>query len=169
MVISKIISNISIYSCFQTKTSDSVLAFFKHIDPKETINPTKFLNKLRHIALLILFTAQKMKFSIKDFFSKCDKIRRKIRSDCRKECTVHITYEVWTKRIHQEKQKYNRFMVCFNFRNSLLLLKTGKPIPLLNTNLHSGALNLIRAQYRVVPPKDKLYYFNTFLLKTELW
>ena len=26
-----------------------------------------------------LFTAQKMKFSIKDFFSKCDQIRRKLR------------------------------------------------------------------------------------------
>ena len=25
------------------------------------------------------FTAQKMKFSIKDFFSKCDQIRRKLR------------------------------------------------------------------------------------------
>ena len=47
-------------------------------------------------------------------------------------------------------------MVCLYFRNSLLLLKTGEPIRLLNTNLHSGALNLIRAQYRVVPPKDKL-------------
>ena len=47
-------------------------------------------------------------------------------------------------------------MGCLYFRKSLLLLKTGKPIPLQNTNLHSGALNLIRAQYRVVPPKDKL-------------
>ena len=27
----------------------------------------------------IIYTAQKMKFSIKDFFSKCDQIRRKLR------------------------------------------------------------------------------------------
>ena len=27
---------------------------------------------------LIIFTAQKMKFSIKDFFSKCDQTRRKL-------------------------------------------------------------------------------------------
>ena len=26
----------------------------------------------------VLFTAQRMKFSIKDFFSKCDQIRRKL-------------------------------------------------------------------------------------------
>ena len=26
-----------------------------------------------------MYTAQKMKFSIKDFFSKCDQIRRKLR------------------------------------------------------------------------------------------
>ena len=29
--------------------------------------------------LVRLFTAQKMKFFIKDFFSKCDQIRRKLR------------------------------------------------------------------------------------------
>ena len=30
------------------------------------------------LTLLIHFTAQKMKFSITDFFSKCDQIRRKL-------------------------------------------------------------------------------------------
>ena len=30
-------------------------------------------------AIKILFTEQKMKFSIKDIFSKCDQIRRKLR------------------------------------------------------------------------------------------
>ena len=37
------------------------------------------LSLLTIIALCISFTAQKMKFSIKDFFSKCDQIRRKMR------------------------------------------------------------------------------------------
>ena len=37
---------------------------------------------------LTLNTAQKMKFSIKDFFSKCDQIRRKLEiwSNLRKKC-----------------------------------------------------------------------------------
>ena len=31
------------------------------------------------VVLLLTITAQKMKFTIKDFFSKCDQIRRKLR------------------------------------------------------------------------------------------
>ena len=40
--------------------------------------PTVFLVNLRTVFGIIdaLFTAQKMKFSIKDFLSKCDQIRR---------------------------------------------------------------------------------------------
>ena len=34
---------------------------------------------IRFIAALVYVTAQKMKFSIKDFFSKCDQIRGKLR------------------------------------------------------------------------------------------
>ena len=32
-----------------------------------------------HYLVLIMHTGQKMKFSIKDFFNKCDQIRRKLR------------------------------------------------------------------------------------------
>ena len=43
------------------------------------------------------FTAQKMEFSIKDFFSKCDQIRRKhlLKKSLMKNsifCAVHVTY-----------------------------------------------------------------------------
>ena len=34
---------------------------------------------LQYIAFIVRLTAQKMKFSIKDFSSKCDQIRRKLR------------------------------------------------------------------------------------------
>ena len=37
-----------------------------------------FLLKLRELTFRKLHTAQKMKFSIKDFFSKCDQIRSKL-------------------------------------------------------------------------------------------
>ena len=38
-----------------------------------------FLLKLRELTFRKLHTAQKMKFSIKYFFSKCDQIRSKLR------------------------------------------------------------------------------------------
>ena len=38
-----------------------------------------FKNNLRTLAYQICNTAQKMKFPIKDFFRKCDQIRRKLR------------------------------------------------------------------------------------------
>ena len=56
--------------------------------PPET---TQFKNLNNHYSLLVqaldlrpietpcAFTTQKMKFSIRDFFSKCDQIRRKLR------------------------------------------------------------------------------------------
>ena len=43
------------------------------------------------------YTAQKMKFSITDFFSKCDQIRRKLKSVLEKFnfCTVLFTASYW--------------------------------------------------------------------------
>ena len=38
-----------------------------------------FISKNDSISFKLRITAQKMKFSIKDFFSKCDQIRRKLR------------------------------------------------------------------------------------------
>ena len=45
------------------------------------VNFTKFFrtNPDGWFCILILILAQKMKFSIKDFFSKCDQIRRKLK------------------------------------------------------------------------------------------
>ena len=38
----------------------------------------RFRGWFSELELLVIFTAQKMKFSIEDFFSKCDQIRRKL-------------------------------------------------------------------------------------------
>ena len=43
---------------------------------------------------LYLYTAKKMKFSIKDFFSKCDQIRRKLR------IFVTFTEEIFNEKLH---------------------------------------------------------------------
>ena len=47
-------------------------------------------NKKKVELLCVRFTAQKMKFSIKDFFSKCDQIRRKLQiwSHLLKKCLI---------------------------------------------------------------------------------
>ena len=37
-----------------------------------------FTHVMIQLSLIIKFTAQKIKFFIKDFFSKCDQIRRKL-------------------------------------------------------------------------------------------
>ena len=39
----------------------------------------KSINNLKNFHRLFIHTAQKMKFSMKDFFSKCEQIRRKLR------------------------------------------------------------------------------------------
>ena len=38
------------------------------------------MKKSQKVSILVSSTAQKMKFSIKDFCSKCDQIRRKLRT-----------------------------------------------------------------------------------------
>ena len=43
------------------------------------VNLVSFIEQLQWVPLERKGTAQKMKFSIKDFFSKCDKIRRNLR------------------------------------------------------------------------------------------
>ena len=45
-------------------------------------NALVVFNEMCHeyLPLYVAYTAQKMKFSIKDFISKCDQIRRKLRT-----------------------------------------------------------------------------------------
>ena len=46
----------------------------------------------RLASLVCIVTAQKMKFSIKDFFSKCDQTRRKLR--------ITFTEEILNEKVH---------------------------------------------------------------------
>ena len=45
----------------------------------KALNAPQHLNPKSRKLELTQITAQKMKFSVKDFFSKCEKIRRKLR------------------------------------------------------------------------------------------
>ena len=47
-------------------------------DVESNPGPYEIINQFKAILIRVI-TAQKMKFSIKDFFSKCDQIRRKLR------------------------------------------------------------------------------------------
>ena len=49
--------------------------------------------------IIILFIAQKMKFSIKDFFSKCDQIRKKLR--------------IWLRLLKKSLMETSFFVQCF--------------------------------------------------------
>ena len=59
--------NCEIYRCFAPKTTSGVNLYFSNTG-----------GTFLHL-LLMVGTAQKMKFSIKDFFGKCDQIHRKLR------------------------------------------------------------------------------------------
>ena len=69
-----------------------------------------------------IYNAEQMEFSIKDFFSKCDQIHRKLRN------LVRFTKEMLNERLRflcSVKLKYYRVNYCFfgDRRNLLFLLK----------------------------------------------
>ena len=70
-------------------------------------NDTKTLNHL---------TAQKMKFSIKDFFSKCDQIRSKLRiwSHLLKKSLMENFIFCAVSMIEIEKKKNQKYQVYFS-------------------------------------------------------
>ena len=51
-----------------------------------------FTHVMIQLSLIIKFTAQKIKFFIKDFFSKCDQIRRKLSYLLKKSLTENFIF-----------------------------------------------------------------------------
>ena len=58
-------------TCFQNSKNQILKSFVKYWG-------VIFTHVMIQLSLIIKFTAQKIKFFIKDFFSKCDQIRRKL-------------------------------------------------------------------------------------------
>ena len=63
-----------------TPNTDSFYKVTCKMKPKFMMNDLGY--SYVHYSSCIFVTAQKMKFSIKDFFSKCDQIRRKLHHNC---------------------------------------------------------------------------------------
>ena len=78
---------------------------------RETSNVDVFIQeKIRLVFRTESYTAQKMKFSIKDFFSKCDQIRSKLRND--RFCAM---IDLWHKKqlSRLEWIIFNKYLVIF--------------------------------------------------------